>query len=239
VKSNARTKMTRQGRARLNVVADVAAFLSSHAPRFIRWLALLFVASLFVPALTKQWNDQKQELQIKEELATSISSIVAAAVYSAEAAEAQAGAGQRHSRHNVIHQWLRDRATIEPRLVVYFGGSDAAKWWFSSKGIGYRNAVLVFAHLACCEGTQREVHIRWLRKFVGEGTSSTRGDPWRALSCEPPRTCGDMKYSNAYLWLGNQLLYQRQPFLKDLLEANGSGFSTGWREFIHDLVPLR
>lgn len=139
----------------------------------------------------------------------------------------------------MIHQWLRDRATIEPRFDVYFGDSDAAKWWFSSKGIGFRNAVLVFAHLACCDETQREVHVRWLRKFVGVDTSSTGGDPWRALACEPPRTCGDMSYSSAYLWLGNQLLYQREPFLEDLLDANGSGFSTGWRDFIHDLVPVR
>jgi hypothetical protein len=109
------------------VARDVAAFLSSRAPRFIRWFALLFVASLFVPALTKQWSDRQQELRIKEELATGISTIVAAAVYSAEAVEARAGAAQRESRHNVIHQWLRDRASIEPRLVVYFGGSDAAK----------------------------------------------------------------------------------------------------------------
>ena len=225
-------------RARLSAARGVAA-LRSRAPRFIRWLALLFVASLFVPALTKQWNDRKQELQVKEELATSISSVVADAVYSAESVEAKGEAAERHDRHEVIHQWLRDRAAIEPRLVVYFGGSDAAKWWFSSKSIGYRNAVLVFAHLACCDEKQREVHVRWLRKFIGTETSSTRGDPWRALSCEPPRRCGDMSHSSAYLWLGNQLLYQRQAFLEDLLDANGSGFSTGWRDFVHDLVPLR
>jgi hypothetical protein len=221
------------------VARDVAAFLSSRAPKFTRWFALLFIASLFVPALTKQWSDRQQELRIKEELATGISTIVAAAVYSAEAVEARTGAGQRQSRHDVIHQWLRDRATIEPRLVVYFGGSDAAKWWFASKGTGYRNAVLVYAHLACCDREQRGGHVRWMRKFVRTGTSSTGEDPWRALSCEPPETCGDMTHSGAYLWLGNQLLYERQAFIEDLLEANGSGFSTGWRDFIHDLVPLR
>jgi hypothetical protein len=117
------------------VARDVAAFLSSRAPRFIRWFALLFVASLFVPAVTKQWSG--------------------------------------------------------------------------------------------------------LRKFVGTSTSSTGEEPWPALSCAPTQTCGDMTHSRAYLWLGNQLLYEQQAFLEDLLEANGSGFSTGWRDFIHDLVPLR
>jgi hypothetical protein len=221
--------------------AGAKAFFKSHAPRFIRWLALLFVASLFVPALTKQWSDRKQELQVKEELATSISSIVADAIYGAEAAESRPSAGKEQLRHDVIHTWLRDRAAVEPRLSVYFGGSDAASWWFESKRIGYRNAVLVFAHLACCDATQRKVHVRWLRKFVGDGTAppASGGDPWRALSCEPERTCGGTTHSVAYRWLGNQLLYQRQAFLEDLLVANGSGFSTGWRDFVHDLFPLR
>jgi hypothetical protein len=226
------------GAARLNFAGGLAA-VRSRAPQFIRWLALLFVASLFVPALTKQWNDRKQELQVKEQLATSISSIVADSIYSAEAVEAKGDAAVREDRRAVIHEWLRERATVEPRFVVYFGESDAAQWWFSEKGIGYRNAVLVFAHLACCDEDQRVVHVRWLRKFVGTGTTSTRGDPWQALACEPTRMCGDMTYSSAYLWLGNQLLYQREPFLRDLLDANGAGFSTGWRDFVHDLVPLR
>jgi hypothetical protein len=227
------------GVAAAKTADDTKSIFRSYAPRFIRWLALLFVASLFVPALTKQWNDRRQELQVKEELATSISSIVADAIYGAETAESRSSAEKEQLRHDVIHKWLRDRAAVEPRLSVYFGGSDAASWWFASKRIGYRNAVLVFAHLACCDATQRATHVRWLRKFVGDGAVPAGKHPWRALSCEPMRTCGDTTHAVAYRWLGNQLLYQRQAFLEDLLEANGSGFSTGWRDFVHDLFPLR
>ena len=40
------------------------------------------------------------------------------------------------------------------------------------------------------------------------------------------------------LRLGNQLLNQRHVRLDQLLDANGAGFSSGWRDFVKDLNPL-
>ena len=36
-----------------------------------------------------------------------------------------------------------------------------------------------------------------------------------------------------------ELVDKLPDVVADLLEANGSGFSTGWRDFVHDLFPLR
>jgi hypothetical protein len=40
------------------------------------------------------------------------------------------------------------------------------------------------------------------------------------------------------VWLGNQLLSERRVLLDQLLDANGTGFSSGWRDFVKDLDPL-
>jgi hypothetical protein len=60
------------------------------------------------------------------------------------------------------------------------------------------------------------------------------------LACGAQEACQPKgRYGQAYLWLGNQLLNQRHVLLDQLLEANGAGFSSGWRDFITDLNPIR
>ena len=220
------------------------AWLRARTPKFVRWIVLLFIASLAIPALTKQWNDRKQELQVKETLATDISKVSANAVYGAEfAVSQQSGTEQRESRRAALDTWLRDRAIIDPRFDVYFSDSDAADHWFAGHGrgmLGFRNAVLIYVLMACCDDGERAGHVHRLRVYLGLPPGpATLPDPWSALACGPQESCGPPgRYGQAYVWLGNRLLDQRHVLLDQLLEANGAGFSSGWRDFVTDLNPL-
>jgi hypothetical protein len=216
-------------------------WLRTRTPRFARWIVLLFIASLAIPALTKQWSDRKQELQVKESLATDISKVSADAVFGAVAAVAQPAAQQRTARHQAIDYWLRTRATIDPRFVVYFSGSDAAEHWFAGgrgRRLGFRNALLIYVLMVCCD-EHRNTHAARLRAYLPTALAPADvPDPWGVLTCDGRQSCHRPSYHRAYMWLGNQLLAQRRVLLDELLDANGIGFSSGWHDFVRDLNPL-
>jgi hypothetical protein len=219
----------------------VRAWMRAHARPLVTWAAVLFIASLAVPAVTKQWNDRQQELQVKESLMTDISTMSANAVYGAVQASRQTGARQDAARSELVYGWLRDRAAIDPRFRVYFDHSDAATHWFGREQPDFRDALLMYVHLACCDRTSRDNRITKLQSYLEQ--AGVEVDPsaqqWRVLSCGPQEECSvHPTYSGTYQWLGNQLLDQRRLMLEQLLAANGEGFSNGWRDFIGDLNPL-
>jgi hypothetical protein len=233
----------REGAAEQESRNRVLGWLRTRTPRFVRWIVLLFIASLLIPALTKQWNDRKQELQVKESLTTDISKVSANAVYGAEfSVSQQSGAEQHAARRAAVDNWLRDRAAIDPRFLVYFAHSDAADHWFAGSGqgrLGFRNAVLIYILMACCDH-ERSGHLKRLRAYLGAApVPASLRDPWSVLACGAQEACQpNGRYGQAYLWLGNQVLNQRHVLLDQLLEANSVGFSSGWRDFIRDLNPL-
>jgi hypothetical protein len=214
----------------------------TRGPKFLRWLVLLFIASLAIPALTKQWNDRKQELQVKEALLTDISKDAADAVYGAQSALGQQD--PRLARGAVVNAWLRERAAVDPRFRVYFSNSDAADHWFVNRRhgfLGFRNAVFLYVLMACCDSHDRSSQLRRLQRYLSGAPLPKRlgADPWDVLACGPQEPCAlDRRYPAAYRWLGNQILAQRQVLLQQLLHANASGFSSGWADFVRDLNPL-
>ena len=222
----------------------VLEWIRTRGHRFVRWIVLLFIASLFVPALTKQWNDRKQELQVKEALLTDISTMSADAVYGAVEASRQMPEGdQKAARAVLMGKWLRDRAAIEPRLNVYFEQSDATNHWYGRhRQPNFRDAMFRYLQLACCDAALRQRHLKRLREYLyvaGRPPERSDAEQWRILACGPQEPCSlEASYTAKYRWLGNQLLAQRRTLLVQLLAANGKGFSSGWRDFIGDLNPL-
>jgi hypothetical protein len=209
----------------------------------VKWLVLVFIASLAIPALTRQWSDRQNELQVKQELWADIRKASAGAVYGAVRASRARGEDQRSARADLIFGWLQDRVAIEPRFDVYFDDSRAAKHWFGRDGApSFRDAMLRYVHLACCDAALRERHLTRLRQYLsasGREFQPSDTEKWAVLSCGPQESCPvDETYSATYQWLGNQLLDQRHKLLDQLLHANGEGYSTGWRDFITDLNPL-
>ena len=173
---------------------------------------------------------------------TDISTMSADAVYGAVDASQQADERrQRAMRSQLVSSWLRDRAAVDPRFEVYFDESDAADHWFGREQRGFRNALLRYVHLACCDHAMRDDRLLNIQRVpcrqrgvggaVGGAMERPGLRPAGALSVDPA-------FVATYRWLGNQLLHQRRVMLDQLLAANGKGFSTGWRDFVGDLNPL-
>jgi hypothetical protein len=212
--------------------------------RFARWFVLLFIASLIIPALTKQWNDRKQELEVKQRLLSDVVKATTDAVYGAQDVSLQADPEQqRQARSQLLGAWLRGRSTLETPMLVYFDPSDAADHWRGRGQLGLRNAVLLYVLMVCCDREERDDHIRMLRNYLPplapEDIERLEFDPWNALRCGPQEACTlDPRYRRAYTWLGNRILEQRLVLRDQLLAANGKGFSSGWRDFVADLNPV-
>jgi hypothetical protein len=225
----------------------------TNAKKVVTWVVLAFIASLAIPALTKQWNDRRQELQVKESLVTDVSKASAAAVYGAVAAVSKKGERQRAMRGALVSTWLRDRAALGPRFQVYFDRSEAASHWFGRGSLapnllgfpdtGFKDALFRYVNLACCDRANRGTHLGRLQVYLAVVTTNVapEGRVWDTLNCGPQEDCDvDIKvYRHNYRWLGDTLLKQRENMIDQLLAANGEGFSSGWGDFISDLKPVR
>jgi hypothetical protein len=220
--------------------ADVLGWAWTRGRRFVRWFVLLFIASLIIPALTKQWNDRKQELEVKQRLLSDVVKATTDAVYGAQDISLQADPElQGQARSQLYGAWLRGRSTLETPMLVYFDPSDAADHWRGRGQLGLRNAVLVYIFMSCCDPHRAE-HISMLQKYLKTTARLPGGgDPWVVLACGPGESCTPApNYQVAYRWLGNRILEQRLVLRDQLLAANGAGFSSGWRDFVDDLNPI-
>jgi hypothetical protein len=164
------------------------------------------------------------------------------AVYGAQDISSQADPQQqRQARTQLYGSWLRGRSTLETPMLVYFDESDAADHWRGRGALGFRNAVLLYILMACCD-PGRARHVEMLEKYLAvppEELERLGFDPWEALRCGPGENCTPAQnYKTAYTWLGNQLFAQTRTLRDQLLAANAEGFSTDWRDLISDLNPL-
>lgn len=202
---------------------------------------LLFIASLFIPALTKQWNDRKQELDVKKVVLADVVRASTDAMYGAQDVTAMTDASeQSRARAALYRAWLRSRSGVETPMLVYFDDSEAADHWRGRGELGFRNAVLIYVFMSCCDPDRRN-HVAMLKKYVDTpGRLPGGGDPWDVLGCGPgEKGCTPAaNYAVAYRWLGNQLFAQQRVLRDQLLSANGAGFSTDWRDLVSDLNPL-
>src|SRR5919108_3209422 len=90
----------------------------------LKWVLGLFLASLILPALTKQWSDRQQVLNIEDSLITDVSR---------ESVQAFTGAQRvphltQHpnaARRKVLSTWSLGEAKLDPRFAVYFGDTAA------------------------------------------------------------------------------------------------------------------
>ena len=201
---------------------------------------LLFIASLFIPALTKQWNDRKQELDVKKVLLADVVRASTDALYGAQDVTAMTDASeQSKARADLYRAWLRSRSGVETPMLVYFDDSKAADHWRGRGELGLRNAVLIYVFMSCCD-PHRKNHVATLKKYVDTPSRLPGGgDPWDVLDCGPGEGCTPAKnYAVAYRWLGNQLFAQQRVLRDQLIAANGAGFSTDWRDLVGDLNPF-
>lgn len=148
---------------------------------------------------------------------------------------------QRQARTQLYGAWLRGRSTLETPMLVYFDESDAAGHWRGRGGLGFRNSVLIYIFLSCCD-PNRARHIAMLERYFDVPPldfAKLGFNPWTALQCGPGEDCQPApRYHDAYRWVGNGLFAETRVFRDQLLAANARGFSTDWRDHVSDLNPL-
>jgi hypothetical protein len=177
---------------------------------------------------------------VKQALLADIVRETADAAYGAQEVSLQPASQLQEAKNRLYGAWLRGRTALETPIFVYFDESEAADHWRGRGQLGFRNAVLVYALTSCCD-EDRARHIAMLKKYLNTtGTLQDGGDPWIALRCGPGEegSTPASNYDEAYRWLGNRILEQRLVLWGQLFEANGEGFSNGWRDFVGGPNPL-
>jgi hypothetical protein len=154
------------------------AWFRRHVGGFFKWAAVLLVASLVIPAATKQWSDRTQALRLKEGMITDISGAASDAFNSARDLASSSGSGKTKAvtRRKLLCSWIHQEGRIDPRFHVYFEGSSANDSWKE-----YKDRFFEYIKLACCDSNRLQ-HVNDLRSFVSKRTikfrGATLGDFW-------------------------------------------------------------
>ena len=208
------------------------------------------VASLVVPAATKQWSDRPDELQLKRELVADVTRLTTETVILAhcvvtqctfdhlrtekppEEALLEATADLYQMNRQVNNEWSTFSEEIRTLLRTYFPESGLPAEWTS-----FSEAVSAYLRIGSGEcGAERRADMDILRAEL----PAVHEDTWRDLvrgigsDCTAMPTHWALAYSN----VADALLDRRQSLTDRILRANAVGYSSGWRDFLDDLYPL-
>jgi hypothetical protein len=127
--------------------------------------------------------------------------------------------------------WIVSEGSLDARYVVYFGNTAADAAW-----LRYREAVFSLVDIACCNRERRGDELNMLHKYLGDPAPPAGvRRPWQVLRCGPQEGCrSPASYADAYRWLALAVLRRRDAVLDGLTRTRPAGFSSGWRDFLHD-----
>jgi hypothetical protein len=209
-----------------------------HVGGFFKWAAVLLVASLVIPAVTKQWSDRTQALRLKEGMITDISGAASDAFNSARDLASSSGSEKTKAvtRRKLLNSWIHQEGRIDPRFHVYFEGSPANESWKQ-----YKDRFFEYIKLACCD-RDRSDHVADLQSFVSKRTikfrGATVGDFWTVLTAGPKPN--SEAFAADYRLLGELLLARRGNLLVALRHSKPSGYSQGPQDLACDVLgPIR
>jgi hypothetical protein len=199
--------------------------------KLAKWALASLLAVLVVQAVTKQWSDRQKELELKRDLASDIGTSSFGAFADARTLayfDPEKRTPERRSA--VLDNWVRDEGRIDGIFRAYLprGNHEVTEQW-----IRFRDGLYEYLRLACCEDRRLQT-MRRLRTYLrNEGFSAALlpSARWEALSCGPP--CAG--YADAYDWLGREVL-RGAPY-RAVEEAEPDGFSSGFGDLVHDVIP--
>jgi hypothetical protein len=210
----------------------VSHWLRKHVLKLFLWAAGVFVASLAIPAATKQWADRQAAIALKAGLIGEVSRSSAEGFIGAKRLLVAAKLPDvRSELRSARDGWEASEGGIDAQYAVYFRDTAARKSWNT-----YRDRIYDYISLGCCD-EHRVGDIRLLRGYLGAPRPwPTTDDPWQVLGCGRGESCGTVSpdFAEAYRWLGIQLLRKRESLLADLRRAQPAGFSGGWGDFLRD-----
>jgi hypothetical protein len=271
VAANEADDLATKGRALPDVLRRAWSWLWGRTVRFGKWAVVLVVASLVIPALTKQWTDRSKELETKSAIVTKISESSATTINtvrylvgdvlpaaSARNATAKAFSRARKRSHKHVrvppaklvratthertvelatynrikNAWGRNGAAVESELDSYFPTSDLPDRWGS-----FVMAVTNYVRLASsvCRGQRLNVFNAF------SSTIHVSPDEQFDLEWELSDDCR-VKHRNfqvTYFLVGDRLLSEEEQLVRDIVHANAAGYSSGWSDLWHDVVPGR
>jgi hypothetical protein len=231
------TTLRKRGTDETTWLGRARAFLTAKGGKLLFWALGLFVASLAIPAATRQLEDHQHATTLKGEIISAISKGSAEAfAESKNILEAdQNDLPQR--RLDARKAWEVTQAEVDARYAVYFDKHDPARRAWS----GYRDAVYTYVSTLCCDRFL-DKDVALLRDYLAgleqrpfEGSK----DPWEVLRCGDDRRCATAtEFAEAHKWLGLALLRKRGAVLDELRRAEPEGFSRGWGDFVDDVIPV-
>jgi hypothetical protein len=228
------------------------AFLGWNPRKLVLWAAALYVASLVIPAATKQWSDRQEALALKAALVVDLteasSKTYATALSIPVLAREQGQKPALALRRRLRTAWLSTDAVTDTRLATYFGGGLQDQW------LAYQDAMWAWIALGLCCGRNTDDNLQTVRSYLHDHPPSVRwrrtaakygGSPWGVLKCAPhdkDEACltieGDPAFDSGYIWTGQALNDRRTTLVKRIRGSDVRGFSTDWKDFAGDVWPL-
>jgi hypothetical protein len=218
-----------------------------------KWLAVLVVASLMVPALTTQWSDRQKELDLKTSLVSQLTSSAAIATQDAFTLvgdEAKSptikDAAWRTEYRSILKEWRVAAFTLMSELGAYFPdvksttkpGQDLLLVDAFSE---YNNAVQQYIRLSldeCSKNTSRQKVIGELYSYLA--LSLSNGIKKYPVGTGSGQKCWKKpeRFRKAYQRLGDELLTRRDPLVDVVIHSNAAGYNVGFKDFVHQLLPF-
>lgn len=228
--------------------------LTRRGRRIVLALLGFLIASLVVPAATKQWSDRSGELALKKELVSQINTTVTKAVAvtdcttrlqscfpegralknmnASQDAKIEADVAYGKTLFEARVDWYAGNASITSVLDAYFAGTNAGHEWAQHAG-----AVSAFLRLSTDEcGKDRDKDTGYLQRYLPE----TNANVWTLLQTNIGPDCQTTseEFEDGYQLLAHDLLAQTPRVTRAVINANTDGYSSGVGDFFRDLWPL-
>jgi hypothetical protein len=126
---------------------ETRAYISRNWRPFAWWIFALIVASLLLPAATKQWTDRQAALDLKSSLFLKMSESSVHAVRSAHLASQSAHEKEvRKGRGDALNIWIGAQSSLDPVFHIRFENTTMSDMWKE-----YRHVMYDYISLACCD----------------------------------------------------------------------------------------
>jgi hypothetical protein len=208
----------------------LAAFAIRNWRSFALWLIGIIVASLMVPAATKQWTDGQAALTLKNSLNLEISKSVVSTVRTAQRAAGTTNEDQaRKVESDAQNAWTVARSGIDPIFALYFEKEQIFEMWKD-----YERAMDSYIALSCCDRSREAVGYS-VQDYFKEYSLPPTTRAWSIIRGSSSR---DFDFILAYDSIGDQLVRQQQgALLNELKRAPARGYSTSFVDFWRDVIP--
>jgi hypothetical protein len=247
-------------RAKGRDVSPWYAYVGRRIARPGAWVLGVALTSLLIPAITKQWADRPEELELRISLIDQIGESAARTINDARfivsdnlpKARLREVVCERDDQSIECHQainneseqeqdrqidakneWLQKGAVVESQLAAYFPETDLAR-----EGKAYIDAVRIYLFLASdvC-GEKREDGTRKLLRYFGEDPVDANWDGLELTPEECNQKSENLSFREIYGPMGDRLLAQRLDLLALLTQSKAEGFSVGLADFARDALP--